>query len=237
MEDKFFSPYGSYACITYADGSVSEAMKLLSEEVKWELIVHGEHIDYILSSPHELETLAIGYCMTHEIAKTGQWLHAVHGDGIVSVSIEKETTEDREPEGRPMSISAKRLCSYGNLLDKLSAAHHTTHGIHEGALVQDGTVLAYAEDISRNHVLNRLAGEIYLHHIDVSQTVLVFSGRVSTFVVETAGILHIPCIAARAMATSRAVSRAEELGITLVCALRSESFCVFSHKERLIEFL
>ena len=96
-------------------------------------------------------------------------------------------------------------------------------------------VLAYAEDVSRYNVLDRLAGEVYLRNIDTSQAVLVFSGRVPQQVAEKTSALGVSCIASRAMATSAGIEAAARLGLTLVCALRSDSFRLFAHEERIIQ--
>lgn len=206
---------------------------MISDEIAWELWLNDRCVSHMTSSPHELDVLAVGYCRQQGLIKDGQAVRAFYENRGVSVAVVgiKPTLASKR---RPMTVTAERLCSYGTLLDELSAAHHMTHGVHEGALVQDGVVLAYAEDVSRYNVLDRLAGEVYLRNIDTSQAVLVFSGRVPQQVAEKASVLGVSCIASRAMATSAGIEAAERLGLTLVCALRSDSFRVFAHEERII---
>lgn len=206
---------------------------MISDEVAWDLWLNDRCVSHMTSSPHELDVLAVGYCLQQGLIEDGQAVRAFYGNRGVSVAVVgiKPTLASKR---RPMTVTAERLCSYGTLLDELSAAHHMTHGVHEGALVQDGVVLAYAEDVSRYNVLDRLAGEIYLRNIDTSQAVLVFSGRVPQQVAEKASSLGVSCIASRAMATSAGIEAAARLGLTLVCALRSDSFRVLAHEERII---
>ena len=108
-----------------------------------------------------------------------------------------------------MPITANRLCSYGGLLDSLSTAHHASHGVHEGALVQGDEVLIYTEDIGRHNVLDRLRGFVELQHIDVSQAVLVFSGRVPQSVIEKVHGMGVRFLASRALPTSLGVSNGQ----------------------------
>ena len=206
---------------------------MISDEIAWDLWLNDRCVSHMTSSPHELDVLAVGYCLQQGLIEDGQAVRAFYENRGVSVAVVgiKPTLASKR---RPMTVTAERLCSYGTLLDELSAAHHMTHGVHEGALVQDGVVLAYAEDVSRYNVLDRLAGEVYLRNIDTSQAVLVFSGRVPQQVAEKASSLGVSCIASRAMATSAGIEAAARLGLTLVCALRNESLRVFAHEERIL---
>ena len=222
-----------YPCLLYRKGGTEAASAMISDEIAWELWLNDRCVSHMTSSPHELDVLAVGYCRQQGLIKDGQAVRAFYENRGVSVAVVgiKPTLASKR---RPMTVTVERLCSYGTLLDELSAAHHMTHGVHEGALVQDGVVLAYAEDVSRYNVLDRLAGEVYLRNIDTSQAVLVFSGRVPQQVAEKASVLGVSCIASRAMATSAGIEAAARLGLTLVCALRSDSFRVFAHEERII---
>lgn len=222
-----------YPCLLYRKGGTEAASAMISDEIAWELWLNDRCVSHMTSSPHELDVLAVGYCRQQGLIKDGQAVRAFYENRGVSVAVVgiKPTLASKR---RPMTVTAERLCSYGTLLDELSAAHHMTHGVHEGALVQDGIVLAYAEDVSRYNVLDRLAGEVYLRNIDTSQAVLVFSGRVPQQVAEKASVLGVSCIASRAMATSAGIEAAARLGLTLVCALRSDSFRVFAHEERIL---
>ena len=222
-----------YPCLLYRKGGTEAASAMISDEIAWELWLNDRCVSHMTSSPHELDVLAVGYCRQQGLIKDGQAVRAFYENRGVSVAVVgiKPTLASKR---RPMTVTAERLCSYGTLLDELSAAHHVTHGVHEGALVQDGIVLAYAEDVSRYNVLDRLAGEVYLRNIDTSQAVLVFSGRVPQQVAEKTSALGVSCIASRAMATSAGIEAAARLGLTLVCALRNESLRVFAHEERIL---
>ena len=223
-----------YPCLLYRNGRTEASSAMLSDEVEWDLWLNGRCVRHMTSSPHELDVLAIGYCLQQGLIEDGQAIRAFYetrGVSVAVVGVKQALASSR----KAMTVTAERLCSYGTLLDELSAAHHVTHGVHEGALVQDGIVLAYAEDVSRYNVLDRLVGEVYLRDIDPSQAVLVFSGRVPQQVAEKASSLGVSCLASRAMATSAGIEAAERLGLTLVCALRSDSFRIFAHEERIIQ--
>lgn len=172
-----------YPCLLYRNGRTETSSAMISDEVAWDLWLNGRCVRHMTSSPHELDVLAVGYCRQQGLIEEGQAVRAFYetrGVSVAVVGVKQALASSR----KSMTVTAERLCSYGTLLDELSAAHHVTHGVHEGALVQDGVVLAYAEDVSRYNVLDRLAGEVYLRDIDPSQAVLVFSGRVPQQVAE-----------------------------------------------------
>lgn len=133
------------------------------------------------------------------------------------------------------TVTAKEICSYGTLLDSITKAHHTSHGVHEGAIVKAGRVLAYAEDVGRHNVLDRLLGITAKQHIDTTNTLLIFSGRVPDSVIRKVHRLGCPILCSRAMPTELGITLAETYGITLVNKLRPTEFLVFAHPERITD--
>lgn len=203
-------------------------------EVMTPLYLDGVRVSTLISSPEDVDVLAAGYCLAEGKVADGRT--------VSDVSLHEEavwvTTKEgviQTPKDEPFTpISAPQLCSYGGLLDSLSTAHHASHGVHEGALVVNDKILVYTEDIGRHNVLDRLRGFVELGHIDVSQAVLVFRGRVPQSVIEKVHGLGVRLLASRALPTSLGVALAEKYGITVVCGLRPDSFKVFAHGERIM---
>lgn len=132
------------------------------------------------------------------------------------------------------SVTSEEICSYGTLLDSITKAHHISHGVHEGAIVKAGRVLAYAEDVGRHNVLDRLLGIVAKKHIDTTDTLLIFSGRVPDSVIRKVHRIGCPILCSRAMPTELGITLADAYGITLVNKLRPTEFLVFAHPERII---
>lgn len=218
--------------VDYHQGAVQKQQSI-AVEVMTPLYLDGERISTLISSPEDVDILAAGYCLAEGKVADGRVLSGVHlQDGSAFVTTQEGSRPVRQ--GKPFEpISAEKLCSYGGLLDSLSTAHHASHGVHEGALVVGDEVLVYTEDIGRHNVLDRLRGFVELGHIDVSQAVLVFSGRVPQSVIEKVHGLGVRFLASRALPTSLGIALAEKYGITVVCGLRPDSFKVFAHGERL----
>lgn len=232
-KDLHFSSCRELPYIDYHQGAV-ERKQSIAVEVMTPLYLDGQRISTLVSSPEDVDILAAGYCLAEGKVPGGRKVASVsRDDGAIWV-----TTTAGEPfrSAAPpfVAITAEQICSYGGLLDSLSTAHHASHGVHEGALVQGDEVLIYTEDIGRHNVLDRLRGFVELQHIDVSQAVLVFSGRVPQSVIEKVHGMGVRFLASRALPTSLGVALAEKYNITLACGLRPDSFKVFAHKERIV---
>lgn len=231
---KLISPCRIASCAVYNGGKWERQERTVSEEEDWTVFINGHYGGVITSSPHEKEVLAVGYAWEQGLVFPWQRVEWNCTADAVQVAAKGNALSPLRRR-RPFRVKAEQLCAYGNILDTLSWAHHASHGVHEGALVAEGRVIAYGEDVSRRNVLRRLGGSVIIHDLDVSEAVLVFSGRVSKDVVEKTHHIGAPCIAARAMATSAAIAAAKRLGLMLVCALRTDSFCVFSQAEKIVE--
>lgn len=230
-------------CIDYKDGKAEPQRLEISEEIAYSLRVNDKKVATLIASPHDFRSLVIGYCLAEGIVDSRDEIESVILDEpkhIADVTLKNTTSyyETAEPSTTrhkdvTWTIDATDVCHYGGLLDSITKAHHTTHGVHEGALVKDGEVIAYAEDVGRHNVLDRLFGIIAEKGIDTSDKVLIFSGRVPQSVIKKVDRMGLHMICSRAMPTALGIQIAEKAGITLVNCLRPDSFKVMTHPERI----
>lgn len=228
-----FSPLTELTYTVCVAGKPVQARQEMAVEVETDVYVNRQKAGKLISSPHELDSLAVGYCLAEGKIRDGETIGTVriqNGSAYVQTVPVTEVAKKDRPF-RP--VAAVQLCAYGTLLDGLSTAHHRSHGVHEGALVVGNTVLAYAEDIGRHNVLDRLRGLVVLHGIDVSQAVLVFSGRVPQSVITKVHSMGVKVLASRALPTSLGITLADSFGITVICGLRPDTFRLLTHGERI----
>lgn len=107
--------------------------------------------------------------------------------------------------------------------------HAHTHGVHSAYLAdRSGQVLCVREDIGRHNAFDKVVGWAILHHVNLSCCMLFSSGRIPLDVVAKALACGIPLLVSKAAPTEKAVMKACETGLSLVCMATSESLCLMS---------
>lgn len=195
-------------------------------------------ISNIQCSSHDIKHMIQGHLLAEGHighVKDIQKIKICKETACATVYMKKEITEYTIPTiNTTKKYLLRDILACGPLLDSLSEAHHRTHGVHEGAIIKDGTLLAYAEDIGRHNVLDRLFSIIQTEQIQVQDTILVFSGRIPFSVITKVRKMGFAIICSRAVPTSLGIELAKKENMTLVSGLRFNSCNIFSHPERII---
>ena len=146
-----------YPCLLYRKGGTEAASAMISDEIAWELWLNDRCVSHMTSSPHELDVLAVGYCRQQGLIKDGQAVRAFYENRGVSVAVVgiKPTLASKR---RPMTVTAERLCSYGTLLDELSAAHHMTHVAGRLGIQRPRAAAGGGKGQRPRRIVHRLAG-------------------------------------------------------------------------------
>lgn len=63
---------------------------------------------------------------------------------------------------------------------------------------------------------------------------IVFSGRISSEILIKVSKMGLPCVIAKSVPTTLALGLAKDLGITIIGCIRKDSFCVYTHQERVV---
>lgn len=116
--------------------------------------------------------------------------------------------------------------------EKLRAAQatfHTTGGLHAaGIFSASGELLVIREDIGRHNATDKVIGHALLREMDLAETFLLVSGRVSVEITQKALAARIPAIAAISAPSSLAVDFARDSGQSLIGFLRPPTFNRYS---------
>ena len=149
---------------------------------------------------------------------------------------------------RPKDIrfnAADILACADKLLGELAATHDVTNGVHSGVIF-DGKVvdndnktiadkiLVFREDIGRHNVFDKLYGWSLKNHVDITDKIIVFSGRCSSEMMMKLGRMGISSVAARSMPTTLSINIAKKLGITLAARMSPGSFCIYTNPQRIV---
>jgi FdhD protein len=243
---------------SYDKGKLTASKRELVAEFPLLLNVNGREIATLIASPHDLRFLVAGFLRLQgfvERVEDFNVLSVCNDFGMARVEIKKELPERLKPvltsgcgtgitftlpqtlHREPGSPPPRRFSPEAvfAMMDELArkAEGYRSHGGMHSAAVGDGSITLFAEDLGRHNTLDRIAGEALLKGIDLTGTMLVTSGRVSTELVAKSVMLGIELIASRTAPTDMAVRMADEAGITLIGYVRAGKFELYSHPERL----
>jgi FdhD protein len=109
-----------------------------------------------------------------------------------------------------------------------------TEAVHSAGLFLEGKeAVCIAEDLGRNHALDKVIGYGLLHNIDFSRTLAASTGRQPSEMIIKCRNAGIPIIATKGVPTTLAVEMAGEAGITIAGLVRGSTMTVYSHPERI----
>jgi FdhD protein len=124
-----------------------------------------------------------------------------------------------------MSVADAVLRDAPELLRETQGSFLTTGGLHAaGVFSAAGCLLVAREDIGRHNAVDKVVGHALLNDIDLAETFLLVSGRVSFEIMQKALAARIPAVAAISAPSSLAVEFAKKSGQSLVGFLRPPTF-------------
>jgi len=140
------------------------------------------------------------------------------------------TVQAKGASGAPVrpTLDARAVLGLMDALLAATAIHERTRGTHCSAIAGPQGILAAREDIGRHNTIDMLCGWALLEGVDLADKVLLTTGRVSSEIVAKAWRMGIRAVVSHSAATSRAVTLAESLGITVVGYVRGGSFIVYA---------
>jgi FdhD protein len=226
------------------------------EEVTVDLFLNNTRCTTIACTGNHIEEMAIGFLRSQGIIRTsedllrfdvspgGDQIHIVtrgaaelptFHESIVSSGGREVTPEKREePIQSSITITAKHVLKLMKDLMGMSSLHKVTHGTHCSAMADEQKIVVAREDIGRHNTVDMLSGYAFLKGIDCSDKAILTTGRVSSEIINKVWKLGAPIIISHSAATSRAITLAQDAGITIIGYVRNARMKVYSRQERVI---
>ena len=253
----------NYPVIQY-DAKANEFLgnnKLTSIECALDIYLNGSKLTTSFCSPGDLEDLVIGILaqmgkirniddvvtlyidsenFVAKVTTTDDAIEFAKGSAKNPRYFRVREILDCEPEQifeRPQDVRFRAkdiLACADKLLGELAATHNITNGVHSGVIFDGKDILIFREDIGRHNVFDKLYGWTLRNKIDITDKIIIFSGRCSSEMMMKLGRMGISAVAAKSVPTTLSINIAKKLGVTLVARMAPNSFCIYTNPQRIL---
>ena len=240
--------------------SIAESSAKVIREVALTISLHGKTLANIACAGNYLDELAIGFLRSEriishhdEIAKIEVNTHENSVNVILKNKKEFSATSVKNiassgargkgdnvdlllPLQVPAEFKIKAKVAL-KLMDELlenSALHNETHGTHCSALAKTEKIIALREDIGRHNTIDMLGGYALLQKINLSETIILTTGRISSEIVYKVWNLGIPAIISHSAPTVKAIELLQKANIMLIGYVRGGTMNIYSQERRII---
>ncbi|MBR8463380.1 formate dehydrogenase accessory sulfurtransferase FdhD [Campylobacter sp. faydin G-24] len=235
---------------------------ILVREIKFDIIVNGNKLGSMMATPTDLKALAIGYILSENIISSFNDIKKIDlANDELSVEIEadvnlkslqrlnfesviisgcgRSSTANIDPDvlsAKFIKNDIKFKCS--EVLHQMSEfytqceLYEQTGCVHTAKIYTDGKFFI-GEDIAQHNTIDKAIGKAVMSDINLSQTLLMVSGRLSSEMVVKAVMNSIPVLVSRTAPTSLGVLIARKFGLTLCGFARGENLNVYSGEQRI----
>ena len=231
-------------CGAYNRGSFEEVEQETCIEEIFVISLNGRPVSTLVATPVELRELGAGYVVSEGLAGK---IEEVSLDGLnILVRASERSGSLRsiiESCGGPTSgtlasevkssLVISRDLVFTVISHIVSELWERTGGAHCSVLFSGGNLVAKSSDIGRHNTVDKVIGHALLSGIDLSQCVLGCTGRQPSGMVIKAANAGIPIVISKAATTRQGVEAAVKAGVTLVGRVKQDSFCIYSHPERI----
>ncbi len=232
-------------------------------ESSLEISVRGEEVVTMLSSPADRKALAVGFLRSEGIiggaGEVGEIILQEEGKRV-DVRLESERVELEEyfQRKRALTSSCGRasavlerlegveveedgdsrfrpdvITGLMKQLQRRSDLFRRTGGSHTAALASNDELLYLAEDIGRHNAIDKVIGKAVMNGLELSDLILLTSGRLSSEMVLKAVRSSIPIVVSRSASTTLAMRTARVSGLTMIGFVRGNRMSIYSGEERL----
>ena len=228
------------------------------------MFIDDEEIITLLCTPKSLKELALGFLYSEGFVESLDQIERIqideeNGRGYLYLKYRKTLTEKLYGKRTITSGCGKGTVFY-NVVDSFKSRkiHETidlskenviqlskefngkselflkTGGVHSCALSTKDEILYFEDDIGRHNALDKILGRAFLDNIDMSDKIVITSGRISSEILIKTAKREIPAIISRSAPTSLAVDMARELNILLIGFARGEKMNIYTNFPSLI---
>ena len=226
------------------------------EEMPLALRVNGRHALTAMISPDMIREFIIGFLYTEGIIKYTDEIESIKIEGTdagvltkspFKILVSKKTvlsgcggSTSYLDISKLAEINSNLTLDAGTIRNSVKEAldselHVLTGGIHVVGLYNGEGKVCVVEDIGRHNALDKIIGYALERGIDLSNTYIICSGRISSEMVRKCLTANIPIVVSRGATTTLAIDIAKSRGLTIVGFVRSKKMNVYSWGNRITD--
>lgn len=244
------------------DGKMESVEDSVMTEYPLTIFLNGNELVTLLCLPKGLKYLAVGFLMSEGIIENKTQIKNVSVDeekGHAYIDLDnKSLSTDKLFSKRivttgcgkgtvfynaidslkiidsNMKIGWKKILNLSSKLNEHSTLFRETGGVHSCALCNCDDILLFYEDVGRHNSIDKIIGESVLSDLDLSDKILISSGRISSEMIIKAIKSNIPIIVSRSASTGLSVKIAKQFNATLIGFARGNRMNIYNGQDRLL---
>jgi FdhD protein len=231
-------------------------------EISLTIMIGVEELVVLLCSPKNVEDLVRGFLFTsgiinsiddiiNVIVNRQQWNVSVELDDSVQVNSENfrkvyssgcgkglflyntSASTSYHNNNSNFKINSSAIINLMNQFQQQSEVFLKTGGVHSAAIADYEKVIVFREDIGRHNAVDKVIGCSLVKRIDLSDKIMLTSGRISSEIILKMQKIQIPVIVSRSAPTNQAIQHARNSAIALVGFVRGNRMNVYSNDSRI----
>lgn len=220
--------------IRFQNGSRFVVSDTVAEEVCVDIVLEGYRVHRVVTSPHMLHELVIGYAFSEGFDIDSVDVVINYGRECIEV-----VARGVRPASLPRSIGrrtieASKLIELYRVVASSAKLFQISGCFHFAALIDVGEAITVVEDIGRYCALDKAIGSVLRKGSDPRSCIAILSARANRKLVEKIANSGISIAAFRGAPTAQAIDLAYNRGLTLIAYLRENRFTVYTHEYRLV---
>ncbi|BDF80390.1 formate dehydrogenase accessory sulfurtransferase FdhD [Methanobrevibacter smithii] len=237
----------------YKNGKINYVTEKVVKDSTITLTINNEISRNLSAIEDSLEEFAVGYLFNENMVKSLEDIEKIEiNENHINVEIDDKLLKTKETvlcsdssggwrskikEIKPISsdfqVEADELINRIEELKNNAQIWQATGGTHVAGIVYKNNFIV-KEDVSRHVAVDKVIGYGILHDYDLSNSYVIYSGRMPADMVIKIVRAGIPVLASNAAPAYSGCETAKKGNVTLVGFLRGQRFNVYNNKNRII---
>ena len=239
--------------INYKNGKAKDVKEKVVKDETITLTINGDISRSLSAIEDSLKEFAVGYLFNENMVNSMEAIKKINVDGTqIHAEIDDTLLKTNEtvlcsdsaggwrskiktvnPVESDFQVEASELISRIEELKDNAEIWQATGGTHVAGIVYDSEFIV-KEDVSRHVAVDKVIGYGLLHDFDLSNSYVIYSGRMPADMVIKMTRAGVPILASNAAPANSGYNLAKKGNITLVGFLRGQRCNVYNNQNRII---